>query len=418
MYKLLQTVLANTIIKGASYVFIGSFAANVFNYFFHLITGRMLGPEQYSVVAALLSLSYVFGFPSLIISTVTTRKTAELAALKDFRAINGVLRFVFRGLTVFAVVMTILFMAFQETIAEFLKIEDSHLVVVLGASLIISYFSTVGLAALQGMLRFVSYAIVNAVSGLFKDLFALIAVVAGYGAGGVVWSLLVTSVATTIVTAVPLLDVVKTKPKNHLIKGTSIASTLWVSSAFIGMGLMINMDVLIVKHYFLPLEAGLYAGLATMGKIVLFLSTPIATVLLPVSTQKHARGHSTVKELSLAMGAVILLSLFIITAFIVLPEFSIFLMYGKDYYAISPYLWAMGAYFLFYNICFTFIHYFISIKRYRILTAPLIIAVLQVGLLVIYHETFTQIITTLVVTAFLLSFIFGYQYLSHETRKK
>lgn len=418
MLRTIKNLLKNNIIKGTSYVFIGSFAANIFNYLFHLITGRMLGPEQYAVVASLLSLSYVFGFPSLIVSTVVTRKTAELAAKNDNGRIHGVLRLMLKFLTWFVIIFTILLFLFQQMIADFLNIQQTSLIVILGVSLAVSYFSMIGLAALQGMLRFISYAAVSAVGGAFKDAFALGAVLLGTGASGVVWSLLGTSIATTVITFIPLKDVFQSTAKHPEIRGKSINSTLWIACAFLGMGFMINMDVLVVKHFFSSYEAGLYAALATIGKIVLFLSSSIATVLLPVATQKNANGQSTMRELALAMGVIVILSLSVITAFAFLPRLVIFLLYGDAYNAISPLLWLMGVYFLFYNICYTFIHYFISIKQYRILLMPLIVSLVQVAVLFVYHETFLHIVQVMVATALLLSVVFVYHYISYETRKK
>ncbi|MCR4263092.1 MAG: oligosaccharide flippase family protein [Candidatus Roizmanbacteria bacterium] len=418
MRTLLQNLFRNNIVKGTSFVFIGSFAANLFNYFFHLITGRMLGPEQYAIVAALLSLSYVFGFPSLIISTVITRKIAELAALDDKGGINGVLRLVIKFLSGFIVIFTVFLFLFQKTIAEFLNIENTSLIVILGLSLAISYFSTIGLSVLQGMLRFMSYAVVSAIGGFFKDFFALGAVLLGLGAPGVIWSFLATSIATTATTFIPLKDILIAPVRHPTIGGKSISSTFWVASAFFGMGLMINTDVLVVKHFFSPYEAGLYAALATMGKIVLFLSSSIATVLLPVATQKNARGHSTIRELALALGVILLLSVSVIGVFALLPRLVIYLLYGEAYYPISRILWLMGVYFLFYNISNTFIHYFISIKRYRILMAALVVSAVQVGLLFMFHKSFEQIVLVLVATALLLCLIFIYHYISREIRKK
>jgi len=383
-----------------------------------LITGRMLGPEQYAIIASLLSLSYVFGFPAVIISTVLTRKVAELAAHNNKAAIHGVIRTVMKFLLWFIVGFIVLLILFKQLVADFLHIQDTHFIVILGLSLIISYVSTIGFAALQGMLRFLSYAIVNSLSNAFKDLFALVALVLGLGTSGVVWSFLATSIATTVAVFIPLKDILKAPVTYPSIRGKSIRSTLWVTIAFFGMGLMINVDVLMVKHYFDAYEAGLYAALATTGKIVLFVSSPIVAVLLPVATQKNARGHSTIRELAVAMSVIVMLSVSAVGVFALLPRLVIYLLYGEAYYSMSRVLWLMGVYFLFYNISNTFIYYFISIKRYRVLLAALVVSILQVGLLFIFHESFTQIVLVLVATALLLSFIFTYYYVSREIRKK
>ena len=56
MYKKLLLLSRHSLIKGSAIVFGGTAIVNGLNYVFHLITGRMLGPEQYSILASLISL--------------------------------------------------------------------------------------------------------------------------------------------------------------------------------------------------------------------------------------------------------------------------------------------------------------------------------------------------------------------------
>jgi O-antigen/teichoic acid export membrane protein len=282
---------------------------------------------------------------------------------------------------------------------------------------LIAFFSTVGFSALQGMLRFVSYAVVNAFSGIIRVVFAVIAIILGFNAPGVVWSLLATSIVTFGVSLYALRDILNNNAKKQVLKRKSLHTTLWVTAAFLGMGLMINVDVLLVKHFFSSYDAGLYAALSTIGKIVLFLSSSIATVFLPVATNKKESGKSAHKEFMAAMIIVLVLSLSVLLVYKFIPQLVISLLYGSEYQSIEGYLWMIGTYFLFYNISFLFINYFISFKQHTILVAPLIMSCIQVLLLFIFHESFNQILHILIGTAMVLSLIFTIYYIRNETKK-
>ena len=47
--------------------------------------------------------------------------------------------------------------------------------------------------------------------------------------------------------------------------------------------------LILVKHFFSPHDAGIYAGLSLIGRVIFFFSAPIASVMFPVIVQKYAR---------------------------------------------------------------------------------------------------------------------------------
>jgi O-antigen/teichoic acid export membrane protein len=51
--------------------------------------------------------------------------------------------------------------------------------------------------------------------------------------------------------------------------------------AYVGYGILMNADVVLVKHYFAADEAGRYAVAAMVGRIILFLPQPIVMAMFP-----------------------------------------------------------------------------------------------------------------------------------------
>jgi len=52
---------------------------------------------------------------------------------------------------------------------------------------------------------------------------------------------------------------------------------------FVGQVILSNLDVLLVKHFFSPLEAGIYAAIALVGRVVFMLSWSVVSSMFPVS---------------------------------------------------------------------------------------------------------------------------------------
>lgn len=417
MLALTKRAFKHDLIKGSTFVFLGSVVANILNYLFHVITGRMLGPEQYAVLAALISLSYVIGFPNSLISTIVTRKIATLAAKDDAGGIKGFLIIMTKHVFILSIFIVTTFFLFQDNIADFLKIKDSFLVMLLGIGFATALFATVFLSTFQGLLRFITHSILASLSSFFRLTTAAIAIGLSFGVGGVIWGFVITSILTLLIAFAFLSRYWKAKSKTTSMSIHSYSSRLWLAISLLGTGLLINVDVLLVKHFFSDYDAGLYAALATLGKIVLFFSGSIATVLLPIASRKNAQGKSARKDLLLAQGLIVLLSTSIVGVYVVMPRFVISTLYGSEYFAIAPYMWLVGIYFVFFNVSSTFANYFISIKKKYILATPLLTAFVQIGGIWLFHSSFYQILGIMIGTAVIQAIAFTVYYLLYENKK-
>lgn len=417
MKNKIAKILKHELIRGSAFVFAGSLFSNFFNYLFHLLTGRMLGPEKYAIIASLISLLYVISFPSGIIGAVMTRKVAALFAKKDFEAIHGVFKFLLKKVFFLNLIIVLAFLIFQDVIADFLKIENPFLVFLLGLSFALSIFSIMSLAALQGLLKFLSFSILNTFTSLLRDIFALLAIIFNFGVLGIMWGMVLNGIVSFTLSLYPLRPLFSFKEKVYRAHFQSYFSTFWVAAALFGTGLMLNSDVILVKHFFPNFEAGLYAALATMGKVVFFASSSIGTVLLPLATKKKESGGSPKKELLFAQTLVFLMSFAIFIFYLLFPKFTVKLFYGESYLLVAPYLWLIALYFLFYNLSYLFVSFFISLRGEKILLLPSFFAVLQIGLIFVFHQSFYQVISILILTASLLFLSFLIYYLRYEKIK-
>jgi len=455
MYKKLLLLSRHSLIKGSAIVFGGTAIINGLNYVFHLITGRMLGPDQYSILAALISLSYVIGFPATLINTLITQKIAAYAALRDNRGMKTFLFSMTRHVALLAVLIVMAFVILQSAIASFLHIEQKVLVLLLGLEFAFSLLVIIPLATLQGLLRFISFSALSILSAFLRVVFSYGAILLGLGVLGVLYgmfgSILVTGIVALFMlptifslskkgkspavsavkpywlyafqsTLVVMSSINYLRIQSHFLKRFTLKryfTQKWIAVALLGKGLLINVDVLLVKHFFESYDAGLYAAMATMGKIVLFFASSLSIVLLPIATQKHAKGKSAVKELLLAQAGIVVLSSVILLAYRVMPELVISLLYGREYFAIAPYLWLFGIYFLLYNMSYTFVNYFISGKHTLILTMPLVISVVQIGGIILFHRSFYDVLSVMIGSASLLILVFMvyfYRYARQQRR--
>ena len=180
----------------------------------------------------------------------------------------------------------------------------------------------------------------------------------------------------------------------------------------------ITIDTLIVKHFFDPKSAGIYAGISLLGRIIFFLSSPIGTVMFPLVVQKHTKQESIRSTFILAMLMVFLPSIVLTIGYFLLPNLVIGLSLKNDQYLSGASLLGfMGIYMTAYSLLYLLANFYLSIKK-TIVYIPIVLgSILQAVLIWLFHEDFFQIvfISTGIVSALLL---FLLVYLQLYVRKR
>jgi len=73
----------------------------------------------------------------------------------------------------------------------------------------------------------------------------------------------------------------------------------------------ISTDVILVKHFFSPVQAGLYGGMSLIGKVIFYFTAPIPTVMFPLLIKRHAKNQSFNRLFYLSLFLVLIPSVLI-----------------------------------------------------------------------------------------------------------
>jgi O-antigen/teichoic acid export membrane protein len=172
--------------------------------------------------------------------------------------------------------------------------------------------------------------------------------------------------------------------------------------AFACITLFTNIDVVIVKHFFSSFETGIYGVASELAKIVFFLTSSISLVLLPKAAGDHAIRKNPKGILYKTLGFVGLVSAIAVLAYFLFPNLIISFLFGKEYIAAASLvgLFALGM--AFYSLNNVLVYYFISIGRKNFALVLGFFAVLEVLLLVLFHNALSAIVSIFASTMFLL----------------
>jgi len=183
--------------------------------------------------------------------------------------------------------------------------------------------------------------------------------------------------------------------------------------ANLGMTGFLTSDTILVKHFFPSLESGLYAGVAVMGRVILYASGSLMTVMMPFIIKRREKQEDFKKIFFLTFGLIFLSSTSLFFIYCFFPKIIILLFYGDKYLDALPFLPLFSVYMLFYTLAGVFGTYYVAMEERKILLFPFFAAGLQILLINLFHKTLFQVIkvstfcAALLLAVFLIKFIIG-----------
>jgi len=332
----------NSFLKSNILVLLIANSANVFAYLFQFVLSRYLTVEDYGILNAVNSLGVTVGALMGIIPYITAKYVIEFKGNRNRSSlfIYNLSRFT---LVVFLVLFACILL-FTKQITSYLNISDPFPIYILILGMFTGIFLGILLGSLQGLLMYVRASVKGASGAFFKFVFACILVVwCGYSYNGA----LAAGVLANIVIIVWAFVIINRhipfeKPKNtSLPSGTykrMLQYALPVGLMGFAIGVITNIDIVLVKHYASPVEAGEYSVAAILARIAIFLPGVLLAVLFPQVTQDGKDGKSAVGSVVTVMLLTLLLAGIFTVVILLFPKFIISVLFGAKYVGASDVL--------------------------------------------------------------------------------
>src|SRR3990172_2224128 len=277
---LLLAVRSDGLIVSSAILFAFSMVGNLANYFFQFFMSRHLTPSDYGTLNALLSLMVVISIPGGAITMVVANYVSRYKAREEYGKITSFVSGSLKQVTVFGIVLFLMFALLSKAISDFLRIPSIGLVLIVSLMVATSLCLTVNFGVLQGLQKFNAFGITGILAGVFANLiiiimtFFLLRYLFEYGqeAQG------------------------ENKTKEVVYYGFPVAISLFCYTV------LTNLDVVLVKHYFDGHTAGQYAAASILAKIILYLPGAIVLALFPKISEMHVLERDSRGLLLKALG--------------------------------------------------------------------------------------------------------------------
>lgn len=283
-----------------------SVLVGVMNLLYNLVVAHMLGPEGFSHATVVYTLLVVSSAVTLSVQVVCAKMVASHVSHEEKAAIYSGLHW---KAWKWAFVIAVCLILARNFIAGYLNLPDSRLIILLAIGT--AFYIPLGArrGAIQGTYAFRVFGANLVLEALVRLLGAWVFIRLGMGAAGAV---LASALGVTVAYFFAFTGL-KREPGNKLQITAHFREGVQANIFFIGMVIINNFDIVLAKHFFPANEAGLYAAVALVGRVITICAWSVVNAMFPMSAGEKSKGrqNNSILLTSLLMVLGILGALFL-----------------------------------------------------------------------------------------------------------
>jgi O-antigen/teichoic acid export membrane protein len=364
------------------------------NYLSNIVFSRLLTPESYGDLTALLAVSVVVAVPLAAAQTRIAERVAALSAEGDEKRLKYTVRHALGHLATIAAVGTAVYIVCIPLVDDLFDLQAPGPAIALAPLLGVSFLFPVLYGTLQGLERYVAFGFVLLAVALSRLVFGVPWVEAGGGSGGAIGGQAI-GMAVCLLLLLWFLrghfeSTGEGAARSGIRRRPDVRAVIQ-GGAFVTFALLANADVVLAKVFLPPDEAGDYAALATIGKIVTFLPAVAAVIIVPrvarAGTSQRERARVLRQSAAFCLGAALIAAVPAAVA----PATVIRVMFGADYVSaedgVLPIVVAgAGLSLIYLLVVFT-----VTIEDLRWTLLPLVAVAMQAIGIALFHASPAQV---------------------------
>jgi O-antigen/teichoic acid export membrane protein len=284
------------IVSGGVVLLSGSGLTMAINLAYNIVIARYLGAKDFGHATVVYTLLILLSAITLSLQLIGSKVVAQQETSEGKSAVYRVFN---RGSWVVGIAVGLMLLVLQRPIGSFLNLPDSRLVALIAVGC--AYYIPLGTRRgfLQGTLGFHSLAGNMILEQVVRLAGSVGLIYAGWGVHGVIAA---NSVAIVIAYHCVSLKLTGHAP-NPLRLSYAARETFQATVFFAGQMLINNCGIVLVNHYFRATDAGIFAAVAMVGRVIYSMSMAVVNSTFPIvaATSDEERRDLRVIATSLMM---------------------------------------------------------------------------------------------------------------------
>lgn len=393
---------------------------NLCNLLFQVLMMRRLSVAEYGVLASMLSLVLVVATPLEALRTAAAHQTAML--IRAGHGGDSILLLLKRWAATLLIAALLIFTGgslISPAVAAFFHLPDVIPVLLTALIMAVSLFNPLFTGALQGAQSFIWMAVQGQAWFIIRFAVAifLVVYVGQTAVNGLIAHVL--GISGSIALGIYALHYIPGM-KGKLERPDPAGWNYFLMSliALSGYAVIMNADIPMVKRFFEPDEAGIFARAATIGRSVIFLTIPVAAAMFP---KVVSSGISTMGDRRILVRALLYTSCLIVVfaALCTIAAAPIWYLFTGEHASaevitlVRWMVWSMAPL----GMTFVMLNYEMAQRRFLAPSFMVVLAVIYVSGVSLWHETYAQVLTILTAATVSSMIVMGVASFSGSSRR-
>jgi O-antigen/teichoic acid export membrane protein len=410
-----RRLLQRRLLSGSAIMLLSSVFVGGMNLIYNFAVAHELGAGKFGHASVIYTLLMLLSSVTLSFQLVCSKYVARSSSVAERVAIYRLLhRWSWAaGIAVGAGLALV-----SSSVTHYLNLPTTQFILVLAAGIVFYVPLGVRRGFMQGTYDFVPLATNFALEVIVKLIGALVLMSAGYGVKGVAGAISASVIVAYFVGIPRKHHVPGEVPQTNLRAG--LGEGVQAITFFIGQVIINNLDIVLVKHFFDASQAGVYAAIALVGRVVYMLSWSVVSSMFPFSAGIRSEGKDARTVLSTALSLVAIISgFFTLGAWIAPPGLwhvllgSGFPSEGHRFYSSLLVLYALTT--ALYSLGVVLMTYEISRKIGNVSWMQLGFSGAIIVAIYLFHGTLQTVITDQLILMMVLLLIVSVPFLRNES---
>jgi O-antigen/teichoic acid export membrane protein len=404
------------IVSGSFVLLSGSALTTAINFTYNIVVAHFLGPKGFGETAVVYTILTLMSAVTLAFQIISAKVVAQQTSPEGKSAVY---RAFHRSAWACGILASLTLILYQRPIANYLNFPNSVSIAILAVG--IAFYVPLGVRRgyIQGLYSFHRLAINLVIEGVCRLGGSFLMIKMGQGVDGVIGA----NTAAVVIAYLAVGPHLTGKLPNPLRSSDALREMVQAIVFFAGQVFINNSDIVVVQHYFSAREAGLFAAVAMVGRVIYAFSSSIVNSMFPLSAGSRKEERKDLKVIATSFVLILGSGSILALALAVAPQ-SIWTRFFGSGFEIAgqynlPYLLALYAFTtIIYSLSFVIITYEMSYKVAKTGWTQLIFSGLLIAAISYYHSTLREVILVKMSLMFALLIVVGVPFFFKSISKR
>ncbi len=381
-----------------AFLILASVGANFLNYVFNAYLGRTVSLSDFALISLISSLLYIISLPYSALGLTVSYRSGFLEGKHGQGGSYLFWEFIRKRFLLLSFIVLALFLIGSPFFESFFNVSSFVPFVIFSPVIVIGLLSAIDRGYLSGKLMFTALALSLLVESAVKlvSAYAFVTLhVPIYAYAAISISVIIAYFASWI----PALRTRQNKKEVKLIEVKHFPKKYFLTAFISGLSTIafLTLDIILVKHFLSPNDAGRYALISLVGKMIFFFGTLTIQFVGPIVSRNEGANRKSDKEFNIVILATIVLTGIGFVALGIVPQLTVPLLLGAKAQQILQYLPLFAAAMSCFTLSRIFVTYYQNKRIYTFSVLTFVISILQVVLFFFYHQDLQSVVNIMAV---------------------